>query len=62
MKLMPNYIYFASNAGEYDRCARLNVEDCIECGSCSYGCPGKLYLMQSIRKAKKIVKDRRVLS
>lgn len=62
MKLMPNYIYFASNAGEYDRCARLNVEDCIECGSCSYGCPGKLYLMQSIRKAKKIVKDRRILS
>ena len=41
-----------SEKGEYEKCRELNVGDCIECGSCAYGCPAKIQLVQSIRLAK----------
>ena len=52
MHLMPNYIYMYASAGEFSECKKLNVADCIECGCCSYECPGKLYLVQAMRMAK----------
>ena len=31
--------------------------DCIECGSCAYGCPAGIPLVQSFRTGKKLVRD-----
>jgi electron transport complex protein RnfC len=33
-----------------------HVMDCIECGSCTYVCPAKRYLVQSIRNGKLYVR------
>lgn len=52
MNLMPNYIYLYSSQGNYEECRKMNVSDCIECGCCSYSCPGKLHLVQAMRMVK----------
>jgi len=52
MNLIPNYIYAYERKGRLDECEKLNVMDCMECGCCSYECPGRLHLTQSFRNAK----------
>ena len=53
MRLQPLYIRLYGEKGEYEYCEqKLNVRDCIECGACSYKCPGHLPLVQSIRFVK----------
>ena len=36
---------------------KLHLMDCIECGSCSFTCPGKLPLVETFRKGKKILRE-----
>lgn len=63
MRLQPLYIHRYANAEcleQSERMAqleRLHVTDCIECGSCSFTCPGKLPLVESCRKGKKMLKE-----
>ena len=57
MRLQPLYMYRFVHAGRVDELNRLNVLDCIECGSCAFTCPGKLPLVESFRKGKKLVKE-----
>ena len=57
MRLQPLYMYRFANAQRVDELQRLNVLDCIECGSCSFTCPGKLPLVETFRKGKKLVKE-----
>ncbi|MDR1117142.1 MAG: electron transport complex subunit RsxC [Oscillospiraceae bacterium] len=52
MNLMPVYIAMYYNKSRFDKLAELNVSDCIECGSCSYVCPGRLHLTHTCRAAK----------
>lgn len=52
MKLMPIYMYMYYEKEMFDELEKLNVTDCIECGCCSYTCPGRLHLTQSFRVAK----------
>jgi electron transport complex protein RnfC len=33
---------------------------CIECGCCAYICPAKRPLVQSIRVAKKIIREKKI--
>ena len=33
-------------------CERMNVADCMECGACTFECPGSLHLTQMFRVAK----------
>ena len=55
MHLMPLYLYrFGENA---DKLQKLGALDCIECGCCSYTCPGKLPLVETIRKGKSILRE-----
>lgn len=35
----------------------LQPQRCIECGLCSYICPARIYLRESVKKAKRIVKE-----
>jgi electron transport complex protein RnfC len=56
MNLLPFDINRLVMAGRYDELEKFHVLDCIECGSCSYVCPAKRHLVQSIRLGKQAVK------
>ncbi len=55
MNLMPIYINMYANKGKLDECEKYRVMDCIECGCCSYTCPGRLHLVQTFRKVKQAI-------
>ena len=57
MHLMPLFLHRAVNRGDLERLDELHVMDCIECGSCAYGCPAGIPLVQSFRTGKKLVRD-----
>ena len=57
MRLQPLYMYRFVNAGRVDELERLNVLDCIECGSCAFTCPGKLPLVERFRKGKQMLRE-----
>ena len=40
-----------------DQLKRLNIFDCMECGSCAFTCPGKLPLVETFRKGKAMVRE-----
>ncbi len=52
MRLMPLWIANYAEAGRFDDAERVNALDCIECGCCSFICPSRRRLVQSIRLAK----------
>jgi electron transport complex protein RnfC len=52
MNLMPLYINVSVEKREFDSAREYGAMDCIECGCCSYVCPAKRHLVQSIRVAK----------
>lgn len=52
MNLQPIFLHMYAKAGKLDECEKRNLLDCIECGCCSYICPGRIHLVQSFRTAK----------
>lgn len=52
MHLTPNYLALFSAHGEFDMAEKYGAMSCVECGSCSYGCPGNVPIVQYIRVAK----------
>ena len=57
MRLQPLYLYRYVNAARVEELQRLHVLDCIECGCCSFTCPGKLPLTEKFRLGKKLVRE-----
>lgn len=57
MKLMPMFIDACALSGDMDGAVKYGALNCIECGSCAYVCPAKRPLVQSIRLAKKKVRE-----
>jgi electron transport complex protein RnfC len=57
MKLQPLYMYRFTNAEQLSELNRLNLMDCMECGSCAFTCPGKLPLVETFRKGKKMLRE-----
>ncbi len=55
MHLQPLYLYRYRNRPEDLK--RYHVLDCMECGCCSYTCPGKLPLVETIRQGKSKVRE-----
>ena len=55
MKLMPMALDKAARALSVNELNERHVLTCIECGSCSYVCPAKRYLVQNIRNGKALV-------
>ncbi|AEE96350.1 electron transport complex, RnfABCDGE type, C subunit [Mahella australiensis 50-1 BON] len=55
MGLLPLYISRYALAGMYDKAEQYNAMDCIECGCCSFECPAKRPLVESIRLAKRAI-------
>ena len=56
MHLMPNYIAQFSQLGDKKSAEEYGALSCVECGSCSYNCPGGVEIVQHIRKIKAEIK------
>lgn len=50
--LMPNILNKATKNKDFERLDDYAVMNCFECGCCSYVCPAKIQLVQSIRSGK----------
>ena len=59
MRLMPMFIDSALSYGDVDKTAELGVTSCIECGCCSFVCPAKRPLVQTMKLAKKKLKEKK---
>ena len=59
MHLQPVFMYQYEQAGMLEELEKANVLDCIECGACTYICPGRLYLVQSFRAGKQKINNAR---
>ncbi len=58
--LIPSRLAKFSDHGEKDMFDKWNGMECVECGSCSFICPARRQLAQSIKTMKKnILADRR---
>ena len=58
--LWPGKLEECANNGDEEAFLHYNGMECVECGSCSYTCPAKRHLCQSIRTMRKqILADRR---
>lgn len=52
MGLTPNLLGELSHKGFYQKAGKLRIQDCIECGLCSYTCPSKRALVTWIKDGK----------
>ncbi|MDO4740095.1 MAG: electron transport complex subunit RsxC [Eubacteriales bacterium] len=57
MRLQPLYMYRYANAQDTRQLERLNLMDCIECGCCDFSCPGKLPLVTTFRRGKRLLSE-----
>ncbi|RMF19209.1 MAG: electron transport complex subunit RsxC, partial [Gammaproteobacteria bacterium] len=51
-ELLPQQLFFFSQANNMEMAERYNLMDCIECGACAYVCPSHIPLVQYYRYAK----------
>lgn len=58
MFLMPMFIDRATTSGHLEAAKFRGAMNCIECGCCAFVCPAHIPLVQSIRLAKKLIKER----
>ena len=54
-RVMPNALANAVERDDMDAFMSLNGMECCECGCCSYICPAKRHLTQTIAGARKLV-------
>ncbi len=59
MHLMPLNLSKYAAAGDLEMCEKYHIMDCMECGLCSYLCPGKQSPLQNIRIAKQKISEKR---
>ena len=59
MHLMPSYLAQFSKARNDAACEKFDVFSCVECGTCTYLCPGNVPIVQYIRVAKERILDTR---
>jgi len=53
MRLMPTVLARNAKAGRYDACKEAYIDDCFECGACTYNCPANIPIVQYVKVAKK---------
>ena len=59
MKLEPAMIDRFMRNDMFEQAEKHSVMNCIECGACSFSCPAKRNLTQSMRVCKKMITQRR---
>jgi len=57
MNLMPMYIDKYAQLKDAENAKKYGANSCMECGCCAYVCPAKRTLVQSMRLAKKLIKE-----
>lgn len=57
MGLMPMYIDAYALHGDYINAKKYGAQNCIECGCCAYSCPAKRPIVQSVRLAKRKIRE-----
>jgi electron transport complex protein RnfC len=57
--LNPSLLGRLSAAGRYEETEREFVMDCMECGACSFSCPSNIPIVQLIRVAKSVLRERK---
>jgi electron transport complex protein RnfC len=62
MNLIPSKLARLSEVGEFDTAEKMFAMACIECGSCSFICPAKIWLVQKIKYAKAEINARKKAS
>ena len=60
MMLMPMFIEKAVLENDAKTAKDRGALNCIECGCCAYECPAKRPLVQAMRMAKRIIKEKGV--
>ncbi len=60
MRLMPMFIERAVEAEDALEAKKLHALSCLECGCCAYVCPARRPLVTSMRRAKKMIKEKGV--
>ena len=59
MHLLPNYIASYTRIGDYENAAQSGAMSCVECGSCSYICPAGIPIIQYVRAAKTVLRQKK---
>lgn len=59
MHLMPNYIAAYTKQDDYDSAKDYGAMSCVECGSCSYICPAEVPIVQYVRRAKAVLRQKK---
>jgi electron transport complex protein RnfC len=60
MRLMPMYIDSCTIAKDFAGAKKYGAVNCIECGCCVYICPANRQIVNNVRLAKKIIKQRSI--
>ena len=55
MNLNPVFVYRAIRLGERERLPQLHLEDCMECGCCTYVCHSHIPLEELVHQARELV-------
>ena len=55
--LLPQQLFWFSQAEEFEKLSAHNIFDCIECGACSYVCPSNIPLVQYYRHSKSTMRQ-----
>ena len=58
MRLMPTLLARYAKSGRYDDCKTVYIDDCFECGTCTYVCPANIPIVQYIKVAKQEILNR----
>jgi len=56
MGLLPFELDRLVNAKKYEEAQKLHILDCIECGCCTYTCPARRLMVQTIRIGKDFIR------
>ena len=60
MNLEPVFMYMYYSKGNIEMLEKYHVNDCFECGSCSYNCPARLPLTHAFKTAKLMLQDKAI--
>lgn len=56
-KLLPQQLFWATQARDFDDAEQLHLFDCIECGCCTHVCPSQIPLVDYYRHAKGVLRN-----
>ena len=57
MHLMPLYLAAFGRKDDLDKCMEYDIMSCVECGCCTYTCPGQVPIVQQIQIAKGKIRE-----